>query len=73
MKQAMTPHTQAAPNAAFDKTACRRRDMGRDGAMGECLSTPEARCSHATKFSYGYICNLSRADWSAMFQQSRHS
>jgi hypothetical protein len=63
----------AAPGVIFDKKACRRRDMGVDGAMGECLSAFAAQCPQVIPYSYGYICKLSRADWSAMFQEKRHS
>lgn len=63
----------ATPAAAFDKNACRRRDLGIDGAMGECLSPFPAQCSQVISYQFGYICRLSRDDWRAMFLQKRHS
>ena len=69
----MNPTDVTAPAHSFDKAACRRRDLGTDGAMGECLLPFAAQCPQVMPYQYGYICKLSRDDWSAMFQQSRHS
>jgi hypothetical protein len=55
-----------------DAGICRRRGMGMDGAMAECLVANPAVCSHVIRYGYGYICDLPRTAWSAAVPRKKN-